>query len=169
MKNFKLIKPEEIQDNIFKLIGSDWMLVAAGNMQMYNMMTASWGFCGVLWNKPMAAIFIRPQRYTLEFTESNERFTLNFFDEYYRETLQAMGKISGRDSDKMNVEGLQAVATSMGGVYFQQARLVLECKKMYYDDLNPSQFLNPDIEKLYPRSDYHRFYFAEILNSMVRQ
>jgi flavin reductase (DIM6/NTAB) family NADH-FMN oxidoreductase RutF len=169
MNDLKIIKPEEIQDNIFKLIGSDWMLIAAGNMQKYNMMTASWGFCGVLWNKPMAAIFIRPQRYTLEFTESNETFTLNFFDETYRSILQTMGKESGRNTNKMSVDGLQALESNHGGVYFKQARMVMECKKMYYDDLKPSLFLNPDIEKMYPKSDYHRFYFAEILNSMVRQ
>jgi flavin reductase (DIM6/NTAB) family NADH-FMN oxidoreductase RutF len=75
---FKIIEPEQIRENIFKLIGDDWMLICAGNIKNYNMMTASWGTCGILWNKPVAVIFIRPQRYTHEFTEKNEYFTLNF-------------------------------------------------------------------------------------------
>jgi flavin reductase (DIM6/NTAB) family NADH-FMN oxidoreductase RutF len=94
---FKIIEPEQIRENIFKLIGDDWMLICAGNIKNYNMMTASWGTCGILWNKPVAVIFIRPQRYTHEFTEKNEYFTLNFFDETYRRHLNLLGTKSGRE------------------------------------------------------------------------
>ena len=76
--SFIRIKPEDIQDNIFKLIGQDWMLITAGNLHLYNTMTASWGFMGILWNKPIAVCFIRPQRFTLEFVEKSPFYTLSF-------------------------------------------------------------------------------------------
>ena len=73
--------PEEIQGNVFSMIGSDWMLVTAGDNEKYNTMTASWGGMGVLWGKPAAFVFIRPQRYTYTFLEKTDRFTLSFFGE----------------------------------------------------------------------------------------
>jgi flavin reductase (DIM6/NTAB) family NADH-FMN oxidoreductase RutF len=167
-REFEVIKPELIQSNIFKLIGDDWMLVCAGNLNKYNMMTASWGCCGVLWNKPIAISFIRPQRYTYEFVEKNEIFTLNFFDKTHRKLLNLLGTKSGRDIEKMKQPDLDAVESTHGGVYFKQARIVLECRKIYYDDLKPELFLSSDIEKMYPSKDYHRFYIGEILKSMIR-
>ncbi len=164
---FKSLEPELIQDNIFKLIGSDWMLVCSGNKQNYNMMTASWGCCGVLWNKPIAITFIRPQRYTFDFVEKNEFFTLNFFDESFRKTLNVLGKNSGRDLDKMNIEELDVTESENKTVFFNQARIVLECRKLYFDDLKPALFLDAGISKMYPQNDYHRFYIGEIVNSML--
>ena len=158
------INPEFLQDNLFKLTGKDWMLICAGNIDKYNMMTASWGSFGVLWNKHIAMIFIRPTRYTYQFVESNNYFTLNFFDNTHRDLLNLMGAKSGREINKMNHPGLDANKTSLGNVYFRQARIVLECKKIYADYIKPEMFLDSKIEKLYPKKDYHRFFIGEILN-----
>ncbi len=166
---FEKIKPEQIEENIFKLIGSDWMLVCAGNIKKYNMMTASWGCAGVLWRKPIAITFIRPQRYTFEFAENNAHYTLSFFEEKHRELLNLCGTTSGRDLNKMDIEGLDALETPTGNVVFEQAKLVLECRKVYYDDINPDFFQVFDIEKVYPQKDYHRFYIGEILNVWRRK
>lgn len=161
-KLFEPLLPEQIQDNLFKLIGTDWMLICAGKPAHYNMMTASWGGAGILWKKPVAFVFIRPQRHTLLFVEEGPRFSLNFFGESHREMLNLCGTRSGRDIDKMNLPGLDALETPSGSVAFRQARLIMECRKIYFDDIKPEFFLSFDIEKIYARKDYHRFYVGEI-------
>ncbi len=160
---FKKIHTEDIQDNVFKLIGKDWMLVTSGKPDNYNMMTASWGCAGVLWRKPVAITFVRPQRHTFGFLEKEPYFTLSFFPEAQKELLNLCGTTSGRDLNKMDIDGLSAVQTPSGSVAFEEARLVLECRKIYFDDIKPEFFQVFDIEKVYPAKDYHRFYIGEIL------
>lgn len=162
MDTFVKITPEQITDNVFKLIGQDWMLVTAGNLKDYNMMTAAWGGAGILWKKPVAIAFIRPQRHTYSYMEKQASFTLNFFDEQHRDLLTMCGTRSGRDMDKMNIDGLEALQTPSGNVLFKQARMALECVKIYYDDIKPEFFQTFEIEKVYPQKDYHRFYIGEI-------
>jgi len=168
MNPFIEVEPEGIRDNVFKLIGSDWMLVAAGTRDSFNMMTASWGGMGVLWNKNIAICFIRPHRYTYEFIERADTFTLSFFSEQYRDALNLCGSKSGRHVDKAATTGLTPVDGATGAVYFAEARLVLECRKIYFQDLNPAHFLDSDIHKNYPKRDYHRMYVGEILHCLAR-
>lgn len=160
---FQKIDAEAIPENVFKLIGKDWMLITAGSKDSYNMMTASWGAAGVLWKKPVIFTFVRPQRYTFQFLEKHPHFTVSFFPEALRDILNLCGTTSGRDLDKMNIDGLHATETPGGSITFQEAALVLECRKIYYDDINPDFFQVFDIEKIYPTQDYHRFYIGEIL------
>ena len=75
---FSRIDPKELDQNVFSMIGEQWMLVTAGTVERCNTMTASWGGLGVLWGKPVATVYIRPQRYTLEFVEREDCFTLSF-------------------------------------------------------------------------------------------
>ncbi|MFO7978773.1 MAG: flavin reductase [Bacteroidales bacterium] len=166
---FEAIRPEQIHDNIFKLIGKDWMLVCAGQPGDFNMMTASWGTAGILWNKPVAIGFVRPQRHTWSYMESNDYFTLSFFEEAQRDLLQICGTKSGRDIDKMNLEGLTPISTVHNNVTFEEACLVLECRKIYFDDIKPEFFKAFDFEKVYPSEDYHRFYIGEIVNTWRRK
>lgn len=161
------IKPEDIRDNVFKLIGSDGMLIAAGTRDFFNMMTASWGGLGVLWNRNIAICFIRPQRYTYDFMERSEYFTLSFFSEAYREALNLCGSRSGRQVDKAAAAGLTPVAGETGAVYFAEARLVLECCKICFQDLAPTHFLDSAIYKNYPGRDYHRMYLGETLRCLA--
>lgn len=158
-----------IQENAAKLIGSDWMLITAGTGKDYNTMTASWGGLGNLWNKPVSFIFVRPHRHTYRFVEREDYFSLCFFDEQYREVLNYCGSQSGRDVDKAGVTGLKAVEFSGKTVYFEQARLVLICRKIYFQDIQPGFFVDPSIGALYPMRDYHRMYIGEIVNTLVLQ
>lgn len=167
--DFESIKPQLIEKNLISLIGEEWMLVCAGKPGNYNMMTASWGAAGYLWNKPIAIIFIRPQRHTFSFAESNDRFTLNFFGQQQRELLNLCGTRSGRELDKMNLDGLTALETNNGNVCFAQAQLVLECRKVYHDDIKPDSFEDFDFQKIYPSADYHRFYIGVIEGCWVRK
>jgi flavin reductase (DIM6/NTAB) family NADH-FMN oxidoreductase RutF len=161
-KTFSPIDPENIPDNVFKLIDKDWMLVTAGTPESYNTMTASWGTLGILWNKQVAVCFVRPTRYTYKFMEDNDRFTLCFFEERYREALNICGSTSGRHTDKAKAAGLTPARSEKDAVFFEEARLVIECRKIYWDDLKPQNFLDPHIHRNYPKKDYHRMYIGEI-------
>jgi flavin reductase (DIM6/NTAB) family NADH-FMN oxidoreductase RutF len=165
---FKEIKPEKMSENVFELIGQKWMLITAGDKEKYNTMTASWGGLGVLWSKNVAFCFIRPQRYTKEFVENNDIFTLSFYSECYRDALNLCGSKSGRDIDKAKATGL-IPAYSDGGVYFEQADIVLVCKKIYFQDFNPAHFLDADIEKTYAKKDYHRMYVGDIKKILIKE
>ena len=166
---FEKINPENIEKNAIHLIAKEWMLVTAGTIENYNNMTASWGGIGNLWNKPVVFVFVRPPRHTYNFIESNDFFTLSFFEEKYREMLQLTGTKSGRDINKMNGLGLNAIPSENNSVYYEEAYMVFECKKLYFHDIDPSHFLNDTIIKNYPKLDFHRMYVAEISNCLIRK
>lgn len=166
---FKEIEPENIKDNVFKLIGSDWMLITAGTLKSYNMMTASWGGFGVLWSKKICFCVIRPHRYTYSFMEKSENFTLSFFEEKYKKILEFCGSNSGRDVNKTKKTELTPISGSSNTVYFTEARLVIECKKIYFQDIDPKHFIASEIQQNYPDRDYHRMYIGEIIKCFIKQ
>jgi flavin reductase (DIM6/NTAB) family NADH-FMN oxidoreductase RutF len=169
MNDFTSIEPTSITDNVFKLLDKDWMLITAGTLEHYNTMTASWGHMGIIWNLPVAIAWIRPQRYTFGFAEKYSHFTLSFFTEKYRKALQFCGTKSGRDYDKAAETGLTPAATEKGNVFFREARLVMECRKLYSDDLKEENFILKDpANKHYPTKDFHRFYMGEIIKVLSR-
>jgi flavin reductase (DIM6/NTAB) family NADH-FMN oxidoreductase RutF len=161
------IAVESIRDNVFKLIGADWMLITAGNDKQCNPMTASWGGLGVLWNRNVCFCFIRPTRHTYGFMEKGDTFTLSFFDGKYRNVLNFCGSNSGRTVDKIAAAKLTPVRGTTGGIYFAEARLVLECRKIYYQDITPASFIDPAIGGNYPEKDYHRMYVGEIVRCLA--
>lgn len=155
-----------IDKNMFSAIGDDWMLITAGTPEKCNTMTASWGGLGVLWGKNVATIYIRAQRYTYEFVESSDYFTLSFLGKEHRKALAFCGSNSGRDVDKIKECSFTVAAGAGSAPYFEEANLVLVCKKIYWQDIDPSHFLCPDIDtKHYPEKDYHRMYIGEIVES----
>jgi flavin reductase (DIM6/NTAB) family NADH-FMN oxidoreductase RutF len=162
---FNKIDVKTITDNFFQITDEDWMLITAGNRDKFNTMTASWGTFGILWNKPITICFIRPHRYTFVFAEESEGFTLSFFPENYRKILNFCGSRSGRDTDKMKETGLVPVETETGLIAFEQARLIIECKKIYSDFIREENFILKElIHKNYPSKDFHKFYIGEIVN-----
>lgn len=163
MEGYVKVEPKELMENAFRLIGVDWMLITAGNPGSFNTMTASWGGLGVLWNKNVCFIFIRPQRFTYEFMERSEFFTLSFFEEKYRKALQFCGAHSGRDTDKVAKTGITPRSGEHGSVFFDEARVVMECRKIYFQDIQPENFLSPEIAPNYQSGDYHRMYIGEML------
>ena len=156
------ITPEKILRNPFDLIGTDWMLITAEKEGKVNTMTASWGGVGVIWNKKVAYIFIRPQRYTKEFVDANDYFSLSVLPDDYRVDLTYLGRVSGRDEDKIARTGLE-VAYENGVPYFKASKYVLICKKLYAQDLKGECFIDETLDaKNYPAKDYHTMYVAEI-------
>jgi flavin reductase (DIM6/NTAB) family NADH-FMN oxidoreductase RutF len=169
MALFKEISAEQIVENPFKLIGSDWALVTCGNEEKFNTMTVSWGGVGIMWGKPSAFTFIRPQRYTFEFTENNEYYSMCFFDEEYKKALQFCGSKSGRDYDKVKETGLTTAFTEDGVPYFEEAKLVLICKKAYAQFLTEDSFVEKqNIDKWYPAKDFHKMYISEITKVLTK-
>lgn len=150
-----------INENIFELVGKKWMLITPSGDRA-NPMTASWGFMGVIWNKNVVNIFIRPTRFTYELMEKTEYFTLSFLDETHREVLNYCGSHSGRDVDKILQTGLHLKNDNQFYIY-DESFMTVCCKKLYYQDLNPQNFLDEGIQKLYPKFDYHRCYTGEII------
>jgi flavin reductase (DIM6/NTAB) family NADH-FMN oxidoreductase RutF len=167
-ENFTEIDPISIERNVFTLIGSEWMLLTGGTMDSFNTMTASWGGMGVLWDRKVCFCFVRPTRYTFDFFEHSDAFTLSFFEEKYRAVLEYCGSHSGRDVDKIAHTGITAVSGAQNTVYFREARLVVICRKIYFQDIQPSNFLDSGIETHYPQKDYHRLYIGEIIRCLRR-
>jgi flavin reductase (DIM6/NTAB) family NADH-FMN oxidoreductase RutF len=159
-----------VQNNFFKTINDDWMLITAGTIENFNTMTASWGTLGILWNKPVAICFIRPHRYTFQFAENNPYFSLSFFDEEHRQILDFCGSHSGRDIDKIAATGLKPLKLNADCVSFEQATLIFECHKLYADFIKQENFVVADlIRKIYPGKDFHRFFIGEITNCYIHK
>jgi len=167
----KEISYKEMKFNPFNLIGGEWMLVTAGNQQTgCNTMTASWGHLGCLWghNDPSAVIYLRPSRYTKKFVDEEPYFTLCVMDKSFKKQMAYLGSVSGRDEDKVAKTGLTPVYDH-GSVYFQEAKLVLVCRKMYASELQSDGFLYPDtISESYPLCDFHTMYVGKIEHVLVR-
>ncbi|MBN2387766.1 MAG: flavin reductase [Anaerolineales bacterium] len=143
-----------------------WLLLSSGDLAAgdFNCMTVSWGSLGQVWNRPLAQIFVRPQRYTYQFMEKYATFTLCAFAPAYREALNLLGTRSGRDGDKLAAAGLTpAAATAVAAPVYDEAELTIECRKMFWQDFGPPNFVDPSIERNYPTGDYHRIYFGEIV------
>lgn len=166
----KKIDITELNFNPFTKIGKEWTLITAGNKENFNTMTASWGQLGVLWNKNVFTCYIRPNRYTYEFIEDGEYFTASFFGEDFRKALSFCGSHSGRDCDKMAETGL--VPTEIDGcMTFEQADMVIVCRKLYSYDLQESGFLTDDgiPEQFFSKDPYHRAYISEITAVYVKE
>ncbi len=176
MKNqMEQIKFSKLQGNAAQLIGTQWMLVTAGQLNEegggYNTMTASWGGLGFLWNRPVAFVFVRPNRYTAEFMNREADFTLSFMPEKYRKDLVFCGRNSGRDVDKAGETQLSPIPTPEGLVAFEDADLVLECRKMFVQDMAQESFI--DWSEVSPQyyeegNPLHVLYIAEIKGTWVR-
>lgn len=169
MNGFKSIRPEELSDNMFKLIAKDWTLIAAGDDKSYNMMTANWAGVGYLWMKNVAFVFIRPTRYTYEFTERLDTMSLNFFSEDYRDVLNLCGKKSGREINKMTECALTPVSLTDGGVAFDESRIILNCRKLCTAKLEDFDFLDKSVLKWYDGDEYHKLYICEITEAFIKE
>ena len=146
-----------------------WFLLTTGDYdkKLYNTMTVAWGYFGIMWNKPIAVVVVRPTRYTYEFINKYETFTLCAFPKSYKDDLLHLGSTSGRDGDKISRTNLHIIPSQkVSSPSFKEAELIVECKKVYWDDYKPSNFLDKSIEENYPEKDYHRFYFGEIVGIM---
>ena len=162
----KTISPRNFTTDIINLWEKRWLLLTSGDFKSgnFNTMTVAWGSIGQMWNKPFVQAVVRPTRYTFEFMEKYDTFTLCAFPDEYKPALNLLGSKSGRDGDKIAETNLNVMQSSVvAAPSFKEADLIIECKKIYWDDFKPENFLVPEIDNNYKLKDYHRVYFGEIL------
>lgn len=149
---------------------NQWLLLTAGTLDDCNMMTVAWGSLGCMWSKPFAQIVVRPQRHTRQYLDRSDSFTLCAFPEKYRKDLETLGTLSGRDGAKLAKTGLTLrAARRVAAPVYKEAQLILECRKIYFQDMDPRGFVDQTIQENYAAGDYHRIYFGEILACFKQQ
>lgn len=163
----KEINPTEFSSKSFDLFSNQWALVTVGTKEKFNMMTIGWGTLGTLWGSPYAIVFVRPSRYTYEFMEKHDTFSITTFTSKYKNILNLCGSKSGRDIDKMEIDGLTPVEKE-GTVYFEESEVTLICKKQYFNDLIPERIPTKVEHQYYKGKDYHRVYYGEILRCYIK-
>lgn len=164
--NLKPIAVKEFSPHIFHLFDDQWLLLACGDFSQkhFNVMTISWGSMGIMWNRPFVQVVVRPTRYTFEFMNRYDSFTVSAFGESHRDALNLLGSQSGRDGDKLTASGLTPVASQrVASPGFAEAELVLECRKLFWQDIDHTHFMDAALEKHYPKKDYHRMFFGEVV------
>jgi flavin reductase (DIM6/NTAB) family NADH-FMN oxidoreductase RutF len=161
--SFKQIDIETLKFNPFTKIGKEAFLITAGTPEKFNTMTASWGFMGVMWGKNCIEAVIRPTRLTYDFAEKSELFTVSFLPEEMKDVITYCGTHSGRDVDKCAETGLIPVNLD-GAVTFEQANLVLVCKKIYRGNMDPDG-LAEEYRKFNEKDPLHVQFIGEILSA----
>ncbi|MDD5679151.1 MAG: flavin reductase [Kiritimatiellae bacterium] len=159
------IAVNDLSVDVVNLWMNQWLLLTAGTMDDCNMMTVAWGSIGCMWSRPFAQIVVRPQRQTRKYIERSDSFTLCAFPEKYRKDMQTLGTLSGRDGNKLSRTELSLkVSKRVAAPSYNEARFILECRKIYYQDMDPRGFVDKTIQDNYAANDYHRIYFGEILS-----
>jgi flavin reductase (DIM6/NTAB) family NADH-FMN oxidoreductase RutF len=162
------INPTKLSLDVVNIWRKQWLLLTAGTPDDFNMMTVGWGSIGMMWGKPFAQVVVRPQRHTRKYMDWLESFTLCAFPDEYRSDLTTLGTISGKDGDKLSKTNLTVKASkNISAPSYNEANLILECRTVYYQDMNPGNFLDNAIEGNYESGDYHRIYYGEILAAFV--
>lgn len=175
----KEINLEELNINPMTMIGSEWWLITAGNQDTgFNTMTASWGHLGSIWERkggrahmglPTACVYIRPHRYTKEYMDNNELFTLSVFDQSHKRALGYLGSHSGRDEDKISNAGLTPIFNDDTTMY-EEAKIIFVCKKIYHSEIVEEGFIDKSlIDNNYPKKDFHAMYVGEILKVYISE
>ena len=159
---FHEIKVNDLNENVFNLIGKDWFLISAEKEGTVNTMTVAWATVGILWQKNVVMVAVRPERYTKEFLDASDTFSLTVFDKSYKKMLGYCGTVSGRDEDKIAKSNL-TINHIDGTPYFEEADMVIVCKKLYAQEMKPECFIIKELDsENYPKKDYHTLYISEI-------
>lgn len=154
-------------------IDQEWALLTVGEKERFNTMTISWGGLGTIWNKPVVTVYVKPIRYTYEFMENNEYFTISFYDKEYRKDLGILGSKSGRDMDKVSLTKLTPEFLD-NATSFKEAKLTIVCKKIYFQDLdinniNTDSVPQSEVDRFYKTEPVHRMYIGEVVDIIDRR
>ena len=164
---FEKIDVTKANVNPFQRIGQDWMLISAKKEGKVNTMTASWGMMGVFWGKNVVTVGIRPQRFTKEFVDAGDTFTLTFFDGERKQEMGYLGKVSGRDEDKISKVNFHVVETEEGEPTFEEGTMVFVCKKLMETQLNPEEFIDPEVDGRYYGMYWDPTYILVIIGMVI--
>lgn len=165
---FRKIDRTELDMNTFTAIGNDWMLISAKKKDKVNTMTASWGEMGHLWNHDVVTVFIRQSRYTKEFVDTSKSFSLSFFEDHKKE-LGYLGKVSGRNEDKIAAVNFHPVEID-GIPTFEEAKLVMTVETLYTEDIKEENFLDHALwDRWYADNDFHTIYIAKVTGIYINE
>ena len=163
------INIEKFDKNVFTEIDKKWGIITAGDKFVgFNGMTVSWGGFGIMWNKPVAFIFVRKSRYTHEFLDKSDSITIAFLSDEFKNAKALFGSKSGRDLNKYEASGLHPVfEPDFNGYYPKEADYVFKMKVLYDTDL---ENMPEDIQnKFYPTNDLHTMYICEIKQYLIKE
>ena len=168
-KGWRKIDPHTLRENPFDFF-SNALALTVGTKSKLNTMTIGWGGLGVLWGKdrPVITVYVEKRRYTHQFMEDNDYFTVTAFTKDYDSTLHYLGTVSGRDEDKIKGSGLTLKFTELGNPAFEEGRLILECKKLYGAPFDPRGFGELAKEE-YSKRPLHSVYIGEIVNAWIKE
>jgi len=157
---------EDFTENGFQWF-HDAELLAAGNKEKSNAMTIGWGGIGTLWGRTALTVYVAEKRYTKEFMDNAEYFTVMTLDVKDSKVLNYMGSKSGRDGDKAQALGLHTAYTANGTPYYTEATMVIECKIMYAAPFDPQYFKSDAPKKMYANfpAGIHSMYIGEVVNA----
>ena len=157
---------EDFTENGFQWF-HDAELLAAGDKEKSNAMTIGWGGIGTLWGRTALTVYVAEKRYTKEFLDKAEFFTVMTFDVKDSKVLNYMGYNSGRDGDKAQALGLHTSYTANGTPYYTEATMVIECKIMYAAPFDPNGFKSDAPKKMYANfpAGIHSMYIGEVVNA----
>ena len=171
--SFKTVNVKDLHLNPITMFSDEWPLVTAGDEESgFNTMTISWGHIGHIWGKggsdtPTLVVYVRPHRYTHAFMNDNDMFTVSILSSNYKEALAYLGKVSGRDEDKVSKAGLTPVFDH-GTTYFEEAKLVFVCRKLYQSPIKEDGFIDKGlIDRVYSEKDFHTMYIGEIVHVLA--
>ena len=140
------------------------LLVSQGNAGSPNIMAIGWGTIGIIWRKPIFIVLVRPSRFTYKLIEEIGEFTVNVVPPQLKEVVQFCGTVSGRDHDKFKEKQLTPIpSTKVKVPIIKEGILHFECRIIYKNDLVSSELEKTIIPVLYPKGDFHRIYYGEIL------
>lgn len=152
---------KKLELDIFARFENKWALVCAGNKDSFNAMAISWGGLGTLWERPAATVYVKPIRYTWEFLQKYDWFTVIFLPEELKKAVGIMGTKSGRDCDKVRLAGLNPVFLE-NGVTFAEAETTLVCRKMYSQDLKRDTMPADVVADYYATEEPHTMFVGEV-------
>lgn len=164
--DFRTLTPE-----IFQVFGTQNALLTAGDRTDCNTMTIGWCQLGRLWSIPVCTVYVRPERYTYQFTESHDYFTVSVLPMSHKQTtMQICGTKSGRDIDKIKECGLTLRYGVGDAPFFDEAEWVLVCRKLYAQDLNESCVLGGDsvLRHYGAKGGWHRAYTGEVVEAYTK-
>lgn len=175
LRNYDLVAPEDMTENPFELYGKYWPLITAGTPDDFNTMMIGWGTLGALWQKPVATVYVRNSRYTYGFMERNGLFVISVFPLSLRDEAMVYGSRSGRNTNKEEMSGFKTITTPLGLVSYEEATMIIECKKIYADKIDIRKFTSAYRDEITDRYEYkdggtiHTQYIAEIERIWIKK
>jgi flavin reductase (DIM6/NTAB) family NADH-FMN oxidoreductase RutF len=158
----RTVNPLEVLPAVMQQLPSGAFLTVAANDRQ-NVMTIGWGLAGILWQKPVLLVAVRTSRHTFGVIEAAEGFTVSVPTTAMTKELEACGTLSGRTTDKFKACRLATrPATTVNGLVIAIPGYHYECRQLYKNAMDP-RLMEPALEALYPKRDYHTLYFGEIV------